>query len=553
MSLNLSSAHARDWDEQEVSSWLSTLNLKGPGASEIPQIFQTHEIDGDALFTDIDHEALGELGISFLQRKKIIRALDKLIAGVEERESWTTNTPVQVYSMKRESWCDGTVLKVFEDSEGEWLEIGYGNLSKQVQRYCEDIRPSPQRIEHRIEQRKSKRMQQNGRSSEPIQTSPPPDYVDQINDDQILKFLPDSKPRTLWIDMAGRVQSVPMKTLLSRLCDQFVNITDVTHRPLSRFDCNYLSLLLCTRFGAQENEVSITVFSRFWSQWFYPFCLTICSIRLMWEQKEPKLIHGLISKQEAETQLQNTPSGTFLIRMSDSQPGCFSLMFFDTSSRNPRVRYLLIQPTGSGDFELSAGTNMKKASLSDIVLSLKKLKQLHTSNGLVGKREAFEPFARQHVRRAPSEDRTGSEAGNTMTGTSFISEGSTLTEIPKVVIIQGREGLSGHYSQYPPNEWRGGRPTYKGPVHPQENEHVCLWFDDQRSEWTLSLESMIGSNHCLAFTQDPASDPSKISPFHSWQVALGADMGWGHEKLVIRTKKNEHASMSKPSGPSGKF
>jgi len=536
----LSSAHARDWDEAEVSSWLSTLNLKGPGASDIPHIFETHEIDGDALFTDIDDEALGELGISFLQRKKIIRALDKLIAGVEERESWTTNTPVQVYSMKRESWCDGTVLKVFEDSEGEWLEIGYGNLSKQVQRYCEDIRPAPQRIEHRIEQRKSKRMQ-NGRSSEPIQTSPPP--TEQINDDQILKFLPDSKARNLWIDMAGRVQSIPMKTLLTRLCDQFVNITDVTHRPLSRSDCNYLTLLLCTRFGAQESEVSITVFSRFWSQWFYPFCLTICTIRLMWEQKEPKLIHGLITKQDAENQLQNTPSGTFLIRMSDSQPGCFSLMFFDTSSRNARVRYLLIQPTGSGEFELSAGTNMKKASLSDIVLSLKKLKQLHTSSGLLEKRDAFEPFARQHVRRI-SEDRTASEAGNTMTGTSFISEGSTLTEIPKVIVIEGREGLSGIYNQYPSNEWRGGRPTYKGPVHPQENEHVCLWFDDQRSEWTLSLESMMGSNHCLAFTQDPASDPSKISPFQSWQVALGQNQGWGHEKLAIMTKKD--VSMSKP-------
>jgi len=229
--------------------------------------------------------------------------------------------------------------------------------------------------------------------------------------------------------------------------------------------------------------------------------------------------------------------------MSDSQPGCFSLMFFDTSSRNARVRYLLIQPTGSGEFELSAGTNMKKASLSDIVLSLKKLKQLHTSSGLFEKRDAFEPFARQHVRRI-SEDRTASEAGNTMTGTSFISEGSTLTEIPKVIVIEGREGLSGIYNQYPSNEWRGGRPTYKGPVHPQENEHVCLWFDDQRSEWTLSLESMMGSNHCLAFTQDPASDPSKISPFQSWQVALGQNQGWGHEKLAIMTKKD--VSMSKP-------
>jgi hypothetical protein len=55
---------------------------------------------------------------------------------------------------------------------------------------------------------------------------------------------------------------------------------------------------------------------------------------------------------------------------------------------------------------------------------------------------------------------------------------------------------------------------------------------------------MMGSNHCLAFTQDPASDPSKISPFQSWQVALGQNQGWGHEKLAIESKKD--VSMSKP-------
>jgi hypothetical protein len=32
-------------------------------------------------------------------------------------------------------WVDGEILSLFSDEEGEWLEIGYENLSKQVQRF----------------------------------------------------------------------------------------------------------------------------------------------------------------------------------------------------------------------------------------------------------------------------------------------------------------------------------------------------------------------------------------------------------------------------------
>jgi len=71
-----------------------------------------------------------------------------------------------------------------------------------------------------------------------------------------------------------------------------------------------------------------------------------------------------------------------------------------------------------------------------------------------------------------------------------------------------------------------------------------MWFDDQRSEWTLSLESMVGTTHCLAFLEkDSASDPSKILPFNDWQVALGQNQGWGQEKLIITCPKT---SVAKP-------
>lgn len=63
-------AHARDWNKFEVCEWIQSLSIKGPGSEKIADLFLTHEINGDVLFSDIDDEVLEELGISFLQRKK---------------------------------------------------------------------------------------------------------------------------------------------------------------------------------------------------------------------------------------------------------------------------------------------------------------------------------------------------------------------------------------------------------------------------------------------------------------------------------------------------
>lgn len=105
-----------------------------------------------------------------------------------------------------------------------------------------------------------------------------------------------------------------------------------------------------------------------------------------------------------------------------------------------------------------------------------------------------------------------------------------MPEIPSRIYINGRTGLNGSYVQQ--SEFRGMRPTYKGPVHPQEREHICLWFDDNRTEWTLSLQSEVGSAHCLAFVSDDAPDPTRITA-QQWHIASGVDQGWFQEKLLI--------------------
>lgn len=60
------------------------------------------------------------------------------------RKQWTMDCPVQIYSQSRNKWFDGVVVSTLVDEEGEWLTVRYNErTSKQVQRFCEDIR-SPQ-------------------------------------------------------------------------------------------------------------------------------------------------------------------------------------------------------------------------------------------------------------------------------------------------------------------------------------------------------------------------------------------------------------------------
>merc|ERR1719461_1473348 len=75
----------RDWNKFEVFEWIQSLGVKGPGSEKLPDLFLKHCVDGDMLFKDIDAETLQELGIGYLQRKKILRELMQLVSAVEER------------------------------------------------------------------------------------------------------------------------------------------------------------------------------------------------------------------------------------------------------------------------------------------------------------------------------------------------------------------------------------------------------------------------------------------------------------------------------------
>jgi len=63
------------------------------------------------------------------------------------RLAWKGGSWVEIFSNTKRKWYLGHIVKKFDDTEGEWLEIGYEteqngqSMRKQVQRFCQDVRP----------------------------------------------------------------------------------------------------------------------------------------------------------------------------------------------------------------------------------------------------------------------------------------------------------------------------------------------------------------------------------------------------------------------------
>jgi len=63
------------------------------------------------------------------------------------RLAWKAGSWVEIFSNTKRKWYLGHIVKKFDDTEGEWLEIGYEterngqSMRKQVQRFCQDVRP----------------------------------------------------------------------------------------------------------------------------------------------------------------------------------------------------------------------------------------------------------------------------------------------------------------------------------------------------------------------------------------------------------------------------
>ena len=77
-----------------------------------------------------------------------------------------------------------------------------------------------------------------------------------------------------------------------------------------------------------EETICLKMFVKFCRKWWEPVMTTLSRIPEEWASDNPVKVHGFIDRLEAERKLLETnQSGMFLLRFSESRPGCLILTF----------------------------------------------------------------------------------------------------------------------------------------------------------------------------------------------------------------------------------
>jgi len=98
-----------------------------------------------------------------------------------------------------------------------------------------------------------------------------------------------------------------------------------------------------------------------------------------------RLIYGLLSRDDATLNLKGKAVGTFLLRFSDSNPGCIAVAFVDD---NKQVAHALIRPEQQGFRILLADGDKLYSSFPELIMKCRKLTILFPD---VPKADAFAP------------------------------------------------------------------------------------------------------------------------------------------------------------------
>jgi len=130
--------------------------------SSISHKFQEQGHTDIDLWYHLDDVELKSLGLSKTNITQFRKLIDHWV-----RKCWDKTAPVQIYSQSKGKWFDGVVTDTLTDTEGEWLTVRYNKTtSKQVQRFCEDIRTPP------LAKGESKQPRRNRAQSVSIDTVP---------------------------------------------------------------------------------------------------------------------------------------------------------------------------------------------------------------------------------------------------------------------------------------------------------------------------------------------------------------------------------------------
>jgi len=198
----------------------------------------------------------------------------------------------------------------------------------------------------------------------------------------------DESDRAIWTRHFGQQDAVKWVDFEQMLSAHFMQTARVDYRPLAARDLAAIKSRL--EQGGVKNRVAYKAFSQFWP-WFRLFESSICLMRSEWCKDEPRLIEGLISKQQAEELLRSSQAGTFLLRFSENTPGTIAVAVVEEVDAKLVVRHTLILireekfviPTVGA---AQQGAYFSYPTLSAAVLNCKVLNKLYPS---VRKEEAF--------------------------------------------------------------------------------------------------------------------------------------------------------------------
>jgi len=136
---------------------------------------------------------------------------------------------------------------------------------------------------------------------------------------------------------------------------------------------NYDNLLLT--FSQFSKDPLLERNFTFW-EWFYAILkVTRDHLKDLWN-KDNRVIYGFISRKQAEDLLVSRPNGTFLLRYSDSEPGCVTIAYVNEVKSCPAI--LMIKPFNCRDLSIR--------SLADRINDLKHLTYLYPA---IPKDQAF--------------------------------------------------------------------------------------------------------------------------------------------------------------------
>jgi hypothetical protein len=128
------------------------------------------------------------------------------------------------------------------------------------------------------------------------------------------------------------------------LATLFRNIlgSDVGNRPLSEaydFLCSSPRIWKGQAPNTTlDNQFTVDQFNHFYT-WFVDQSLNLKKTRC-WSGQHPVLIHGFLNRRSAESLLHNRPAGTFLIRLSESQP---SLVVSFTRVGSSAIQHVVVE------------------------------------------------------------------------------------------------------------------------------------------------------------------------------------------------------------------